>query len=338
MTMAGAPITFDVELWRKCVSGSGSPDVHHDIRLVDRRGNVLERATSPSDASGRWTACFTSARVRPGLTLVARAAGLRRAWRIPLLAVETNRQEDAVWVEGPVGREVRVLIDHRSGFEPYRRLLDTVLLPETDDDFVITPFNLVGGDRYQGSLRIGDDTVRVTGFVPFVHLTPGQSGFSGANDRGRTTRVRLTQGDGSCQGVIRGSATVSGLTPRFRSHFVGRSGAKVAVIRGDWVEIGGDICFDTLDIVPRWGIVVSGSATSDVVHGRCLDDAPYRLAVRRGDRRWQFLGRTRRNFEQQGRFQQDLTAQLNVRLGDRLRLTCRGREGSYFSAYGTVRG
>ena len=48
------------------------------------------------------------------------------------------------------------------------------------------------------------------------------------------------------------------------------------------------------------------------------------------------LGPTTPAWEQEGRFGQDLTGRVDLRAGDELRVTCRGDEGSYFSATGTV--
>ena len=192
----------------------------------------------------------------------------------------------------------------------------------------------MGGDRFSGTYRTGRDTVRVAGFVPFVRLTPGRSVFSGAFERGRAGHVTLVRGDGSCDGTFRGSASVSGLTPTFRSHFVGRSGASVVVGRGDSAALHVD-CAGTGGAVPRWGISVTGNASTDVVFGNCLADAPYQVEVLRRDGNLAFFGQTGSS-GQQGRLIADLGGHLDLRRGDQLRLTCRGAEGDYYSATGTV--
>ncbi len=327
---APLPVSFDLYIGNPCVRVIGSEGKALQLIWRDAGGALKAQHTIRAGFSYR-SYCSTDPQivVAVGDRIKVKHASKVHKLVVPNLAINLNRVTDRLKGFAPAGQRVRIECQSADPFRHFEPCIwQRNVTAGADGTWAVSvPFDFIGGAEmallWTGS---GGDEVRAWGTAPFVNVTLGRSGFSGATRPNRTASVDLDQ-------KAHGTAVGDPFQGRFRGQFLNDSAHTTSVAPGD--SLTADIAMDAAWVVPA--IDASVSAASDVVSGRCHDTGASSelvnvLLYRSGNQRGWALQDT----EPDGSFSfnfltgdGDFWTNVNVRTGDKLVVRCMQAEGDW---------
>jgi hypothetical protein len=330
----GAQFAFQVTLNDQCFLLTGPPETSATVSLRTAGGNLRDRLRTSTDIKGFAFDCFRVS-IRGGNVIKALADGNATVWSIPKLTIGTDRDTDVTSGHGPANRSLQLLLVHFNTFDGPSSFHDREVVTDADGDYS-TDFsndvNVKGADEAVAYLSEGDHRVAAVGIVPFMRIVRNDNVVFGALNLGDSISLALRRSDGS----LKAEAQV-GPVPFLNIYDVAlydSDGDAVAARAGD--VLNGSFADDAEITLPV--MVLTGSAASDEVRGRCMPNRPYRVFIERfdfegGDFVFQeFTGRTGSD----GTFTEDVSGRVNLKVGDKLELTCRYPSGDQVGRFSSA--
>jgi hypothetical protein len=309
------PITVSVELGWSCLGGTGPASSAVRVALKTPDGDLRDEALTRTDADGNWAGCFRydeftglNTYVHAGDKLRVVIGGQARVIIVPDIEPTLGRLADTISGHAPAGSAVDVTILHVNGFSDggefhFHRIADDVGRYSVD---TTTNVDLRGRDFVAVHVSTSSDHFWTGRYVPYIQVGLANSLVRGVANDGTNVEIVLTDSAGNFKGKNSG-LVVDG---EFNRELFREDGSRAYPVDGDWVS--GNWASDGRLRMPQSYLV--GSPPDDVVTGRCMANARYRLDIEYQS----FSGRT----DSTGRFSKYVGRRMNLVRGQSLVLYC----------------
>ncbi|CAN5561893.1 hypothetical protein BH20CHL6_BH20CHL6_04600 [soil metagenome] len=327
----GNSLAFNVGVGQGCLSGTGPPETEHVVSLRTPDGKLRGRFRVDSDREGFWIGCFGTFFGGPvvilgGEQLKVIAGGEQHTLRVPKLFPQIDRERDVVAGKAPAGDDVLIFVRHRRGFGNGRTLTRSVSADATgrySTDFS-DEVDLIAFDAVDIAYFNGRDSVSAFAQVPGINLTINDNNVFGVANPGPNVSFTLRAPDGT----IKDRTRTGPVLPNFLlAQFTDPDGDPVYVRMGD--RVTASLAGDADVRVP--GMALNGSASSDIVAGKCMPNAPFLVLITRfdfdGEEGEIVFEEVRGRTGSDGRFSRNVSSVLDLKRGDDLTLTCRYATG-----------
>ena len=310
---AANPITVQVITGLSCVNGTGPRNAEVIATLRTPSGAERGRARTTSDAFGTWATCFRLAEpttfINGGDRLQINAGNRERTFRIPHLEPRVDRVRDVIQGWAAPNSSVDIVVSHRKTF---RNVRDFFYQVNTDANGryrvdTTSDFNLIGFDEIAVVNLAGRNLFGSVALAPGLQLAVANNVVFGSVNNGTRVHIRLYDGDGNAKAHSTAGPLFFGT---FEVAMFKRDGSAAYPLNRDWVT--STIASDAVLRIPISEL--RGSATTDVITGRCPPDAPYLITA--GTR--EFYGRA----DGDGGVRRDASSRMNLRRGTELSLYC----------------
>lgn len=322
---AADPVRLEVEIGSACVLLRAAPERAFVVTIRTPGGRLRGAVTGRTGKAGRAFGCFGAGleAVNGGDRIRAVVDGRVRRWTVPRLRMVIDRAADTIVGSATAGSTVALrVLPATSGRAPLSRSVSVGRGGSFRLDLA-GAVDLRGRDTIMATTAADDLRTGARATVPFLLLTAASDVVVAVGIPRSVTRLALRR-----HGRVRATAMASDLG----------EGTVVVALRGRdggrAYPRGGDRVTTNIPGVGPLRIPsarLRGDAISDVIHGRCMPGARYRLVVDgpRG-RRTVLTGRT----DPDGRLRRH--PRLDLRRGDLLRLECVYREGDLLRVAGVV--
>lgn len=324
---ASNPIEVTVITGDPCISGFGPADKTVTATLRTPLGGLRDRVVSQSDEFGSWFVCFglfyPSTNINGGDRLRIVIGSRARSIEIPHLEPHINRVADVIKGLARPGALIDIAVLHRENFRNSHEFLFSTLADGTGHYAVDTTseFNLLGGDEVTVLAEQGNDLFGATVLVPYVEIGNANNVLFGSVNRGTQLEVLLTDASAVQKANVHAGPFLFGL---FEVEMYMDDGSAAYPVRGDWLTA--NLAIDAVLEIPRSHL--RGTATDDLITGRCMPNAAYLLVARNKS----FFGTT----DSTGRFTRDVSNRMNLNVPDHLVLICMYPTGDTWHRLGFV--
>jgi hypothetical protein len=339
VSAAPRPITFEVFIGDYCVFGRAKNNSFLKVIVRDAQGRQKGREAVEADPQGFWESCtFLGTRpISPGdkISVEVFDTGQTRTFTVPLLTARVDRGTNVVSGKAPSGSTVELeAFDFRwdlwgESYDVVRNV--TAGGGSYAHDFDSDNVDIKGGARVVVSWRNGSDTVRVGRFqlAPFVVLALGGSEVVGATRPNGPIKITLTR---QSQVVARANGVGSYSDTSFFTEFADADGEAYTVRGGERLSA------PALGAQSSWRIPQINTQTdvaADKVSGTCFANG--RFVVLAEDPNGFAFGLDFGTAAGNGRFEVDLTSQMNLRKGHRVAVLCYSPGGDEVTAESIAR-
>jgi hypothetical protein len=324
---AATPISVQVLTGQPCVSGIGPANKKVTATLRTPAGKIRDRVMSESDDVGGWGVCFglffPSTNINGGDVLNVVVGARSRTIHIPRLEPMIDRVTNVIEGEADPFAPVDMLISHRNNFKTSEEFGYSTTADGSGHYAVDTTadFNLLGGDAVTVITSNGDDLFGAIALAPFLEIQNANNDVQGTVNRGTQVDLLLTDENAVEKAHVHAGPFLFGI---FQVEMYADDGSAAYTDRGDWLTA--NIATDAALHLPVSSL--HGTASDDVITGRCMPNAPYTLNARTQV----FFGTT----DSTGRLTRDVTSRMNLRRTDHLALACMYPTGDIWLRTGFV--
>jgi hypothetical protein len=311
-------VQFEYAPFGHCVEAAQLPGATEIVGYLNRAGGDLKGASyTKTDALGRGRVCFPTALI-PGDRVRVTSGASSAQTVVPGFTLAVDRVTDVV--SGRMPRSTTVKIET---FNPYTstKLTRNVVSDATgrfSTDF--TPdYNINGGDRITASFR---DTqghlVTIKLRAPFMTIWLSSPSTTLALNPDTSAQLALKNAGGSVIAETSGAANAQGTM----EERIWRNAGRVIVAQAGQ-RVTGDFAPNASISLPVFNIQVN--ATSDVVTGRCVRNALYRIELRGASDL--FVSRVGLSAAADGSFSENFTGDFDIEPLDTATVYCRFATG-----------
>jgi hypothetical protein len=263
---ATPPITFNMDMFGRCVSGNAADGATIDVTWRSSNGTLKAEGTADHPYGGGYFELCEgkSTQLRPGDQIKVSDGSYTRQYTVPNLTIHLDRVADVMTGTGPASRTLRLCISTGDFGRCHSVRVGQDGTWSYNPHHDIFHYKIGYGVSLEWTSP-NDDVLSIPEVnAPFVAVTLGQAKFTGETDPGGNAKILL---NGNASGSVTG-----GDDGYFAGKFRKSNGTAVKVQAGDRVH-SPSLASGADWIMPQ--IDGTASASTDVVSGRCYDSGTF---------------------------------------------------------------